>query len=204
MGMRTAEITAPGISMSIELNKTYRPKLFVNGSQNGQQYGMIPANAHRPRAAPKHVSELLSDSLISMFNRQWIDGEITEIGNAPFFKWINLQHRIPRPDHGRLNPYISRAKARSRTIRRAAIKRYPDQRDVQFLRLRNVRQPHECGNPRKARIDQRVHRQRMRLCALLRFHKVARIIKHPTQAHCLGHLAARISMTCYVLTFFHR
>src|SRR5438309_2078995 len=110
MGMRTPEVTAPGISMSIELNKTYRAKLFMNGSQDRQQDRMISPYADRPRAAPKYFSELLSDSLISIFDRQWIDGEITEVRNAPFFKWIDLQHRIPRPDHGRLNPYISRAK----------------------------------------------------------------------------------------------
>ena len=164
---------------------------------------MISTDADRPRAAPKHFPELLSDSLISIFDRQWIDGEVTEIGNAPFFKWINLQHGIPRPDHGRLNPNISRPKTRSGTISRAAIKRYPDEGDVQFLRLGDMRQPHECGNAREARVHQRVHRLRMRLCALLRFHSVARIIKHPTQPHSHAHLAACIPTTCYVLTFFH-
>src|SRR5439155_8587209 len=100
---------------------------------------MISADAHRPDAAPKHFPELFGDSLISIFNRQWIYGKIPKICNAPFFKWINFQHRIPWPDHVRLNPDISRAKTRSGTISRTAIKRYPDQRDVQFLRLRDVR-----------------------------------------------------------------
>src|ERR1700682_640284 len=203
MGMRAPEVTAPCISVSIELNKTYRAKLFVNGSQDRQQDGMISANADRPCRVTKHFSELLSDSLVGIFNRQWINGEVTKIGDAPFFKWINFQHRIPRPDHGRLNPYISRTKTRARTISCAAIERYPDESDVQFLGLRDMRQPHECGNTGKTRVHQRVHRLRMRLCALLGFHRVARIIKHPTQPHCLRSFAARISMTCYVLTFFH-
>src|ERR1700693_4530401 len=146
MGMRTAEVTTPGISMSIELNKTNRPELFVNGSQDRQQDGMISADANRPCPASQHFPELFGDSLVSIFNRQWIDGEIAEIGHAPFFEWIDLQHRIPRPDHGRLNPYISRPKARSGTISRTTIKRDSNERDVQFLRLRDVRQPHECWN----------------------------------------------------------
>ena len=96
-----------------------------------------------------------------------VESVIAEISDAPFFERIELQHRIPGTDHGRLHANVARPKASARAISRASIERDTNQRQVQFRRLRNMGQAHECGHTRKARINQRVHRHRMRLHGFL-------------------------------------
>ncbi len=71
--MRTAEVSAPGVPVGIELNKCNRTEVPVNGAQYGQENGMIAADADRSRAGAKHVAQLLGDSPIGVFNRQRVD-----------------------------------------------------------------------------------------------------------------------------------
>src|ERR1700690_672968 len=51
--MRTAEVPAPGVPMSIELNKGNRTEVPVNGAQYGHENGVIATDAYRSRAAAK-------------------------------------------------------------------------------------------------------------------------------------------------------
>src|SRR5712692_228971 len=134
---------------------------------------MISAYAHGPRAGGEYISKLLGDAAIGVFNGERVDGEVAKIGDAPLFEWIDLEHWVPRPDHGRLHADVARSEAWPRAVGGPAIKWDSDECEVQFFRARDVRKPHECGHARKARIDQRVHRLRMRLRALFGFHKVS-------------------------------
>src|SRR6476646_9055708 len=43
MRVRAAEVSAPGIVVRVELNEADAPKAFVNGTQNGEQNGVIAA-----------------------------------------------------------------------------------------------------------------------------------------------------------------
>ena len=165
--MRTAEVPAPGVAVGIELDKRNRTEVPVNGAQYGQENGMIATDADRARAAAKHVAQLLGDSPVGVFNRQRIDREIAKIADAPFFERIDLQHRIPGTNHGRLHANIARAEARTRTVSRSSVERNADQRQVEVLGSRNVGQPHERGHAGEPWIDQRVHRHGMRLCGFL-------------------------------------
>ena len=171
--MRTAEVSAPCVTMGVELNKRNRPEVLVNGAKYRQKDGMISTDADGSRAGAKHVPQLLGDSLVGVFNRKRIDREIAEVSDTPFFERIDLQHRIPGTNHRRLHANIARTETRARTISRSSVERNANQRQVEILRTRNVRQPHECGHAREPWIDQRVHRHGMRLCSFLRFHRRA-------------------------------
>ena len=50
VGMRTAEVSAPGVAVGIELNERNRAEVFMNGAKDGQKNGMIAADADRSRA----------------------------------------------------------------------------------------------------------------------------------------------------------
>ena len=75
---------------------------------------MIATDANRSRAAAKHVAQLLSDSPVSVFNRQRVDREIAKVTNPPFFEWIELQRRIPGANHCGLHANVARPETRAR------------------------------------------------------------------------------------------
>src|SRR5216683_8239003 len=52
--------------------------------------------------------------------------------------------------------HVARAKTRSRTVARSAIKRNTDQCDIQALGIGNVRQAHKCRDAGEAGIFERV------------------------------------------------
>src|SRR5437868_10089249 len=131
---------------------------------------MITTDTDGARAGANYVTQLLSNSSIRVFNREWIDGEIAKVADAPLLKWVYLQHRIPRADHGRLHANVSRAEARTRAVGCASVEGNSNQGKVKFFCMRDVWQPHECRHAGKAWIDQRVHRHGVRLGGFLGSH----------------------------------
>src|SRR4051812_12037760 len=145
--------------------------MFVNGTKDRQKNGMIAAYADSPRSGAEDIAELFGDSLVGVFNRKRIDRKIAEVSDTPFLERVYLQHRIPGTNHRRLHAYIARTEACSRTVSRSSVEGDANQGEIEILRSRNVRQPHECRHAREAGIDQRVYRHGMRLCSFLRFHR---------------------------------
>jgi hypothetical protein len=119
---------------------------------------MVATDARGARPRFQNFVKLLGDALESVLNRQRIDGEIAKVADSPFFEWVDIQHGIPRANDRRLITNVSRSEPRSRAIGSAAIVGNPDQGDVEFLGPGDVGQAHERGNPREARVDQRVNR----------------------------------------------
>src|SRR5229473_8004606 len=155
--MRAAEVAAPGVPMSIELDERDRSKVSVDRPQDRQEDGMIAPDADRPRTGAKHVAQLIGYAAIGVFNRERVDGEIAKISDTPLFERIDLQHRIPGADHGRLHANVARAETRTGAVGGASVEGNTNQGKVEVLGSRNVRQPHECGDAGETWVDQRVH-----------------------------------------------
>jgi hypothetical protein len=81
--MRTAEIASPGIVVRVALNQRYRTKLLVNRTQNGQQDGMVSANAERACPRAENVIQLAGDSFEGVIQRKRIDREIAIVPDPP-------------------------------------------------------------------------------------------------------------------------
>src|ERR1700730_16586651 len=125
---------------------------------------MISTDADRACAGTEHFSQLLGNSPISVFNRERVNGEIAKITDPPLFEGIDLQLRIPGPDHGRLHANVSRAEARTWAVGCASVEWNADQGKVEFNCSRNMWQPHKCGHAGETWIDQGIDRQGVRLC----------------------------------------
>lgn len=123
---------------------------------------MIAAYAGGAGSGGKDWGEALLDATEGVFDGERIDREVAEVGDAIFFEGIDIQNGIPRADDGGLHSDVTRAEARPRSIGRAAVERDADDGDVEFLRLRDVRQTHEGGDAGEASVLQSVHRLRVR------------------------------------------
>src|SRR5581483_7170719 len=123
---------------------------------------MIAANAHWTRARVEHIPKLFRDTPVGVLDGQGVDREVPKIRDAPFFKRIDLEYGIPGPDHRRLHTDVSGAKARPGPVGGAAIEGNADERNIELFWVADMRQPHEGRNAGKARINQRIHRLRMR------------------------------------------
>src|SRR5436309_2736303 len=134
VGVRAAEVAAPGIAVSVELHEGDGAVMLMNRAQDGKQNGVIAADTYWTGSSAQHGIELLGDALVSVFNRERVDGEVAEIGDAPSLKWINFEHRIPWPNHRRLHADVARPEAWAGTIGCATVKRHSDQRDIKLFR----------------------------------------------------------------------
>src|ERR1700730_9884508 len=132
---------------------------------------MIATDADRARSGTKHFSQLLGNSPISVFNGERVNGEIAKTTGPPLFEGIDLQHRIPGPDHGRLHANVSRAEARTWAVGCASVEWNANQCKVEFNGSRNMWQPHKCGQAGETWIDQGIDRHGVWLCRSFGFHK---------------------------------
>ena len=142
--MRTAEVASPCIVVGIELDQRHGTKLLLDRAQDGEKDGMVPAHAECTRVVAENIAQLCGNATKCVLEREWIDGKIAIVGDAPPGKWIEIENGIPRANHGALRSYIARAEACSGTVRGAIVERNSNQRDIKFLRARNMRQAHEC------------------------------------------------------------
>src|SRR5580704_19039413 len=123
VGVWAAEVAAPSVAMRVQLEESHGAKLLVDGAQDGQQNRMISAYTDRPRTGSENLAQLFRNATISVFYREWVDGEIAKISDPPLLERIDFQHRIPRPDHGRLNSNVAWSKTRTGTVSSAPIER---------------------------------------------------------------------------------
>jgi hypothetical protein len=127
-------------------------------AQDGKKDGMISTNADCSCACVGDFIQLAGDASVGVIKREGIDGEISVIGDAPLREWINVEHRIPRANDGALLAHAARSETRSGTVGRSSVERNSDERDIEFLWTRNVRQAHERGDSGESRVDERVDR----------------------------------------------
>ena len=68
MGMRASEIATPGVVVRVELDQTDGAEAFVDGPQNGQEDGMVAADANGSRSRLENVIELGGNPLKRVFD----------------------------------------------------------------------------------------------------------------------------------------
>ena len=130
--VRAAEVASPGVAVSIKLNKRHWAEVAMNSSQDGQENGMISAHANGARVSAQYLAKLLGDSPVSIFNGERIDREIAKVSDPQLLEWIDLQHRVPGANHGRLHAHVTRTETRARAVSCAAIEGNADQRHIQL------------------------------------------------------------------------
>lgn len=178
MRMRAPEVATPRVSVGVELNECNRSELPVNCAEDRQQDRVIASDADGSRLGVENVYQLAGDALVRVLDGERINRQITKVSDSPFGEWIDLQDRIPWPDHGGLDSNVSRAKTWTGAVGGATVKGNSDHGDIQVLGARDVWQAHECGNARETRVDQGIDWLRMRFGALFGFHAMPRIIEH--------------------------
>src|SRR3954451_4488594 len=95
--------------------------MFADGTKDRKADGVVAADAERARACGKDRSEAALDAAEWVFDAQWIDRQIAEVGGAMLRKRIHAENRIPRANDGRLIAHAARAESRSWPIGSAAI-----------------------------------------------------------------------------------
>src|SRR5258705_5473838 len=167
------KIFVPKIVVSVELNHHQRPVFFGRGPQKRPSQGRISADGRTPRSRSHQRLQVLLDAPEGVFDGQWVHRKVAEVRDTILRERINLQHRVPRTDQHRLVAHLPRPKSRPRPVRRASVIRNSHQRDIQLLRVVDVRQSHERGDPARTRALQSVQWRRMRQLVLFRmfFHR---------------------------------
>ena len=141
--MRASEVASPSVVVGVELDQRDRTELPVDRTQDGQQNRVISADADGTRARVGHFAQLVRDAVVGIVQGERINREVAVIGDAPMRKRVDIQHRVPRTNNGALLAHMARTEARPRTVGGAAIEGDPNERNIEFLRARNVRQAHE-------------------------------------------------------------
>src|SRR5713226_382976 len=141
--MRASEVTFPGIVVGVELHQRDRTELPVYRAQDGQQDRVISADADGTRARIRNFAQLVRYAVVGIVQGERINREVAVIGDAPMRERVDIQHRVPRTNDGALLAHMARTEARPRTVGGATIEWDPNERNIEFLRARNVRQAHE-------------------------------------------------------------
>ena len=158
-----AEIFVPEIVVGVELDEGHRAAVFFRDSaKNRQADGVVAAYAGGAGSGGQDRSDALLDAAEGVFNRERIYGEVAEVGDAIFFEGIQFEDRIPGTDDRGLDSDVARAEARAGSIGCAAVEGHANDGNVEFFGLRDVRETHEGGDTREARVFQGVDGLRMR------------------------------------------
>ncbi len=161
MRVGATEVSAPGIVVGVELDHADRAEAFVDRAQNGQQDGVIAADASRARTGLENVIELRRDALEGVLDRQWVDGKVAVIGDPEFFEGTEIQHRVPWPNDGGLLAHMAWAESGAGAVSRTPVIGDADQGDVEFGGPGNMGQAHEGRDPGESGIDKRIDRLRI-------------------------------------------
>jgi hypothetical protein len=119
---------------------------------------VIASHANATHTSLQKRSDSLLDTEKRVLDGKRIHGEIPEVSDAMLGERIYPQNRVPRTDDRGLHAYMTRPKARARSIGCAAVERYADESDLKLLGLRDVRQTHEGGYARETGVGKGVER----------------------------------------------
>src|SRR5258708_39564432 len=84
--MGTAEVASPCVVVRVELNERNLSELLVNRPQNGQEDGMVSADAQRASFGTENLIQLSCNPAESVVQRKRVDREVAVVGDPPFGK----------------------------------------------------------------------------------------------------------------------
>src|SRR5262245_41743166 len=142
--------------MRVKMNDTERWMICGQGAQNRQGDGMVTTDTDWPHAVDKHLLDGDLDTPEGILDGQRIDGNISIVGDAMTGEGVDFQIRMIGPDQRRLHPDVPRPEAGTSPVGRAAVKGHPNQRDVQLLRVWDMRQTHKGWNGGEPWMHQRI------------------------------------------------
>src|SRR6267378_656582 len=113
---------------------------------------MIPTHSRAPRARLHQRLHVLLDAPKRVLNGQRIHRKIPKVRYTMFRERIDLQYRVPRTDEHGLVAHLPRPEPRSRPVSGPTVEWNSHQRNIQVLRVADVRQAHERGNSARTRM----------------------------------------------------
>ena len=163
VGIFAAEIFVPEIVVSVELNQIDRAAvIFADGAKNRKTDGVVATDTGGARSGNKDRCDSALDAAKGVFDRKRIHRQVAEIGDAIFFKRVELENWIPWTNDRGLNADVARTEARTRAVRSAAVEGDPNDGDFEFFGLRDVRQAAKRGDAGEAGVFEGVYGLGMR------------------------------------------
>jgi len=106
---------------------------------------VISSDDDRARSGLCDAADPLFDHFVALLDADGGRVDIAQIGDVQAVERRDFLKIAVRPDHRRLRTDFARPETCAGTIRRASVERHADERDVEAVRVLDVRQPHERG-----------------------------------------------------------
>ena len=146
-----AEVLVPGVDVRVELHQRERAVPLRQRAQDRQRDRVVAADHDRPRAGVGDRADPRLDRLVALLDADRRRVDVADVGDVQPIERRDLLEVAVRPDQRRLRADLARPEPRARPVRRAAVVRHADDRDVEAVRILDVRQPHERRRLREAR-----------------------------------------------------
>src|SRR5262249_23092735 len=146
-----AEVLVPRVDVRVELDERERSVLFRERAQNRQRDGVVAAGDDRPRAGCGDCRNARLDRVVRLLDAYRRRVDVADVRDVQAIERRDLLEIVVRPDERRLRTDLARSEPRPATVRRSAVVRHADDRDIEAFRILDVRQPHERRRLREAR-----------------------------------------------------
>src|SRR5581483_5473118 len=153
-----AEVRLPGVAVRVELDERERARAPGDRAQLRERDRMVAAQRERADAGVDERRETLLDAPVGLLRVARRHRQVAVVGDRDGLEQVELEPRVIGPEEGGGGPDRLRAEARARPEARRRVERDAEHRDLERLRIGNVREPHERADAAEARHLLRVER----------------------------------------------
>ena len=146
-----AEVLLPHVLVRVDVHHPDRPVLRGDRPQDRQRQRVIPADAHRDHVRGEDVSHGALHPAVGILNVHRVDVYVAHIRHTHDLERADFQRRVVGADQAAVLADVAGTEPGTRPVRRPAVKRDSQQRDVELRIIPRLRQPHERRRLRKPR-----------------------------------------------------